>query len=107
LADFDIGFSIGYELTLTNLLNILDLGNIPYYGKRDNTHPLVIAGGPVVSILTLIPVYRAAFIGEAEDFIQSVFPRLALLKKRGRDRRMVKSYYSTSSVWSPGNPIKS
>lgn len=48
LRRFDIlGFSLQYELTYTNLLAILDLGQIPLFSKeRDEGFPLVIAGGP-------------------------------------------------------------
>jgi radical SAM family uncharacterized protein len=47
LKDFDvIGFSLGYELTYTNVLNMLDLAQIPVLtSERDDSHPLVIAGG--------------------------------------------------------------
>ena len=48
LLEFDIiGFSLLYELNYTNILSILDLSNIPFYAsQRDDSHPLVIAGGP-------------------------------------------------------------
>ncbi len=47
LKDFDIiGFSLDYELTYTNVLNILDLGQIPVLAsERNDSHPIVIAGG--------------------------------------------------------------
>ncbi len=47
LKDFDvIGFSLDYELTYTNVLNILELGGVPVLAKeRDESHPVVIAGG--------------------------------------------------------------
>ncbi len=47
LKDFDIiGFSLGYELTYTNVLNMLDLAGIPAMtAERDDSHPLIIAGG--------------------------------------------------------------
>jgi radical SAM family uncharacterized protein len=47
LGDFDIiGFSLGYELGYTNCLNMLDLAGIPVLAAaRNDTHPLVIAGG--------------------------------------------------------------
>jgi len=50
LNEFNIiGFSLGYELTYTNVLNILDLAGIPILtGDRDDSHPLVIAGGTCV-----------------------------------------------------------
>ena len=47
LANFDIlGFSMGYELTITNALNILDLGGVnPRKSERDENDPIVMAGG--------------------------------------------------------------
>ncbi|MBI4186580.1 MAG: TIGR03960 family B12-binding radical SAM protein [Chloroflexi bacterium] len=50
LKEFDvIGFSLGYELTYTNVLNMLHLAGIPVLAaERDDSHPLVIAGGGCV-----------------------------------------------------------
>jgi len=47
LKDFDIiGFSLGYELTYTNVLNMLYLAQIPALAaERNDAYPLVIAGG--------------------------------------------------------------
>jgi len=47
LAEFDIlGFSLGYELNLTTALAMLDLAGLPLRAEgRDDTMPLVIAGG--------------------------------------------------------------
>ncbi len=72
LSDFDIiGFSLGYELTYTNVLNMLDLARIPPFShRRDRSHPLIIAGGSCA----LNPEPMADFIdlfviGEAEEAI--------------------------------------
>ena len=72
LKDFDIiGFSLGYELTYTNVLNMLDLARIPVLAaQRNESHPLVIAGGSC----TLNPEPMADFIdlfviGEGEEVI--------------------------------------
>jgi radical SAM family uncharacterized protein/radical SAM-linked protein len=50
LGHFDIiGFSLLYELNFTNVLNMIDLGQIPIRWKdRDSVHPFIIAGGPSV-----------------------------------------------------------
>lgn len=50
LRDFDLlGFTLQYELAVTNVLNMLDMAGIPIWSRdRDQTYPLVIAGGPVV-----------------------------------------------------------
>ncbi len=48
IKEFDVlGFTLQYELSYTNILNILDLGGIPLYSKeRNETHPIIIGGGP-------------------------------------------------------------
>ena len=50
LADFDIvGFSLQYEMTFTNVLEMLDLAGIPLRSaQRGDRDPLVAVGGPVV-----------------------------------------------------------
>ena len=72
LKEFDIiGFSLGYELTYTNVLNMLDLAGIPVFAsQRDDSYPLVIAGGSCA----LNPEPMADFIdlfvlGEGEEVI--------------------------------------
>ena len=47
LCDFDIiGFSLGYEMAYTNVLNMLDLAGLPLRSEeRRDLAPLVVAGG--------------------------------------------------------------
>jgi radical SAM family uncharacterized protein len=84
LADFDvIGFSIGYELTFTNILTVLDLTGIPLCSaQRTGAHPLVIAGGSAVfnpePVTDFIDMF---FIGEAENAL----PGLLELMKEHRN----------------------
>lgn len=75
LSDFDIvGFSIGSELSYTNILNILDLSGIPLLSaSRGKEHPLVIGGGPVVLNPEPISDFFDLFlIGEAEECIAEI-----------------------------------
>ncbi len=72
LSEFDIiGFSLGYELSYTNVLNMLDLAGIPILASdRNDRHPLIIAGGSC----TLNPEPMADFIdafiiGDGEEVI--------------------------------------
>jgi radical SAM family uncharacterized protein len=72
LREFDIvGFSLGCELDYTNVLNILELGDIPLKScLRDHSHPLILGGGPCT--LNPEPVhdfFDVFLIGEAEDSI--------------------------------------
>lgn len=87
LKDFDaIGFSLGYELTYTNVLNILDLADIPPLNtERDDSYPLIIAGGTC----TLNPEPMADFIdifviGEAEEMLLELTRILKESKKSPR-----------------------
>ena len=71
-SDFDIlGFTLQYEMSYTNILNMLDLGNIPIESKdRDDSMPIVVAGGPCAfnpePIWDIIDVF---FIGDAEEVL--------------------------------------
>ena len=51
LSNFDIvGFTLQYEMSYTNILEMLDLGGIPLEGKdRPEDAPFVVAGGPCAS----------------------------------------------------------
>jgi radical SAM-linked protein len=89
LRDFDlIGFSVGYELTFTNLLNILDLGGIGLRSRdRGQGEPIVIAGGPAVTNPVPFGAFLdAVFIGEIEGEAMTLFGDLARLKKGGAGR---------------------
>ncbi|MGB9612992.1 MAG: TIGR03960 family B12-binding radical SAM protein, partial [Candidatus Margulisiibacteriota bacterium] len=75
LKDFDlIGFSLGHELTYTNLITILKLGGIPIQSlDRKENDPLVMAGGPCVFNPEPIKDFFDFFvIGEAEEAILEI-----------------------------------
>jgi radical SAM family uncharacterized protein len=72
LKDFDIiGFSLGHEMTYTNVLEMLALSQIPVLAsERNRSHPLIIAGGTCV----LNPEPMADFIdlfviGDGEEIV--------------------------------------
>ena len=70
LKEFDvIGFSLQSELCYTNILNILDLSHIPLRSQdRDETYPLIIAGGPCCfNPEPIASFFDAIVIGEAEE----------------------------------------
>ncbi|WP_143315626.1 TIGR03960 family B12-binding radical SAM protein [Clostridium sp. HBUAS56017] len=48
ITNFDmIGFTLQYEMSYTNILNMLDMAGIPIRAEdRDNDAPLIMAGGP-------------------------------------------------------------
>ena len=106
LSRFDLlGFSFGYELTLTNLLAILETGGISLETtRRGPGEPIVIVGGPAATNPSpLGPFVDAVFIGEAEGWIRDTFPTLAALKRRGAKRfDLLAHLHSQPSIWHPG-----
>lgn len=75
LAGFDIlAFSIPYETLYTNTLNALDLAGLPLRSAdRDETHPLVIAGGHSTYNPEPMSAFIDAFvIGEGEEVIHEI-----------------------------------
>ena len=73
LTDFDIiGFTLQYELSYTNILNMLDLGGIPVRccDRDDNLKNIVVAGGPCAcNPEPLCDFIDLFMIGEGEDMI--------------------------------------
>jgi len=75
LSKFDIvGFSLQYELSYTNVLNMLDMGKIPLYAAdRGKGMPIVITGGPCTfNPRPMAPFFDAFVIGEGEEVIEEI-----------------------------------
>ncbi len=76
IRDFDIvGFSLGYELCYTNVLNMLDLSGIPlrFQERCEAGGPLVIAGGLGAFVPEPMWEFIDLFVvGEAEDAIVEI-----------------------------------
>ena len=70
IADFDIiGFSLGYEMAYTNVLNMLDLAGLPIRSEeRTELTPLVVAGGTCCyNPEPLTPFVDMFVLGEGEE----------------------------------------
>jgi radical SAM family uncharacterized protein/radical SAM-linked protein len=75
LKEFDIlGFSLSYELTYSNVLNILDLAGIPVFSKdRGADDPLIIAGGCSASNPEPMADFIDLFVlGDGEEVINEI-----------------------------------
>ncbi|MFC1934229.1 TIGR03960 family B12-binding radical SAM protein [Chloroflexota bacterium] len=103
LKEFDIiGFSLGYELTYTNVLNMLDLAQVPILAsERNASHPLVIAGGTCV----LNPEPMADFIdffviGDGEEILLELLDGFRNWKRR--DKRASKEKLLRQVATIPG-----
>ena len=89
LTDFDaIGFSLGYEMAYTTVLDMLDLGGIPLRAdERTALLPLVFAGGssccnpePMADFMDLM------VLGEGEALDGEVLQLLRRAKREGWDK---------------------
>lgn len=72
LSEFDmIGFTLQYELSFTNILNMLDLGGVPVYAKdRTGLKHIVVCGGPCAynpePLADFVDVFQ---IGDGEEMM--------------------------------------
>ncbi len=75
VRDVDLlGITLPYELTYTNILEALDLAGLPVRAdQRDETHPLVVGGGPCVfNPEPVAPFFDAFLIGEGEQAVAEI-----------------------------------
>ncbi len=98
LLEFDIlGFSLSYELGATNILEMLDLSDIPIYSKdrgdlpidHPESPPIILAGGPTA---TSNPEPFADFfdlfaLGDGEELLPEIGLIVSDAKKRQLSRR--------------------
>ncbi len=85
VADFDIiGFTLQYELSYTNILNMLDLAGIPLKASdRHSLSQLVVAGGPCAcNAEPLVDFFDLFFIGEGEEVDAEVIALYREFKKK-------------------------
>ena len=89
LTDFDfIGFTLQYELSYTNILNMLSLGGIPVLAKdRKELDHIVVAGGPCACnpepITDFVDIF---FLGDGEEVDLEVIELYRACKKDGRSK---------------------
>ncbi|NLY20804.1 MAG: TIGR03960 family B12-binding radical SAM protein [Tissierellia bacterium] len=89
IINFDVlGFTLQYEMSYTNILNMMDLAKIPFKSvDRDESHPLIVAGGPCAyNPEPLAEIIDLFMIGEGEEIIVEVFELLKDCKMKGLSR---------------------
>jgi len=103
-----VGFSLTYELNVTNVLNMLSLSSIPLRADERKAGPLVIGGGPLM--LNPAPFERffdLIVVGEAEGVLPEIVRTVGGLKGRPRER-VVEEIARLDGVYSPlfKKPVK-
>lgn len=87
VRDFDVvGFTLQYEMSYTNIINMLDLGGIPIKTQdRSEDDPLVMAGGPCAFNPEPLADFIDFFVlGEGEEVILEIMELMGKAKEAGK-----------------------
>lgn len=90
IKDFDIiGFTLQYELSYTNVLNMLDLAGIPLLSKdRTSLTPIVCCGGPCAcNPEPVADFFDIVFLGDGEESTNQVLDLLKVCKEKGLSKQ--------------------
>lgn len=90
LTEFDIwGFTLQYEMSYTNILNMLDLARIPLWSsERGEEYPIIMAGGPCAcNPEPLAPFIDLFCMGDGEESLNHILDVYADCKKRKLNKR--------------------
>ena len=89
IKSFDfLGITLQYEMCYTNVLQVLDLSQIPLLAAdRTEDHPIVIGGGPCVyNPEPIAPFFDIFYIGEGEERYDELLDLYKEFKKNGFNR---------------------
>lgn len=98
-----LGFSLGYELGITGVLEILEDGGIPILKEnRTPQDPIIIAGGVGATNPEVFSLFfDAVFIGEAEGGMFELINSLGKMKKNGASKNeILQEFKKNPHVWS-------
>src|SRR5262249_26632483 len=107
VSEFDvIGFSVSFEMDFLHILKMLDMSGLPLRSaERDETHPLVIVGGPApwVNPEPIAPFVDAIVIGEAEGLTDQLIPviREHLGSGRWRKAELLRALSEIQGIYVP------
>ena len=89
IKDLDfLGITIQYEMCYTNILQVLDLAQIPLLAKdRTEEQPIVMGGGPCTyNPEPIADFFDFFYIGEGETQYDAIFDMYKEMKKNGASR---------------------
>lgn len=89
IKDFDfLGITLQYEMCYTNILQVLDLGQIPLLAKdRTKDDPIVIGGGPCTyNPEPIADFFDLFYMGEGEVQYDALFDLYLKMKETGASR---------------------
>lgn len=89
IKEFDfLGITIQYEMCYTNILQVLDLAQIPLLAKdRTEEHPIIMGGGPCTyNPEPIAEFFDFFYIGEGETQYDAILDMYKEMKKNGASR---------------------
>lgn len=99
-----VGFTLQYEMSYTNVLNMLDLAGIPVFSKdRSANDPFVMCGGPCAYNPEPLWEFVDIFvIGESEEALPEILDVYKEWKKKGSSRKdFLESIVNIKGVYIP------
>jgi radical SAM family uncharacterized protein/radical SAM-linked protein len=105
LKEFDIiGFTLQYELTYTNIINMLDLAAIPLLARqRAEGDPIIIGGGPCTcNPEPMADFFDLFYIGDAEAGLGELCRTVIRAKKDGlRREQIIRQVANLAGIYVP------
>ncbi len=83
------GFTLQYELSYTNILNMIDLAGLPVRAaERGEEAPLIVAGGPCANHAEMLADFIDCFVlGDGEEELDELVDIFKAWKKSGADKQ--------------------
>jgi len=102
-----VGFSLSYELNVTNVLNMLKLGKIPLRSEDRQTGPIIIGGGPLMlNPKPFEKFFDLIFVGEAEETLVEILNVFKSIKGNNR-ANIIGELAKLEGIYSPLYPKES
>ncbi len=104
LKEFDIlGFTLQYEMSFTNILNMLDMAGITIRAsERGEDEPIVMAGGPCAyNPEPLYDIVDFFEIGEGEEMMNDVLDVYKKYKGKGQKKEFLREISKIQGIYVP------
>lgn len=104
ISEFDmIGFTLQYEMSYTNILNMLDMAGITIRAsKRGEEEPIIMAGGPCAyNPEPLYDIVDFFEIGEGEEMMNDVLDVYNKYKGKGSKKEFLREISKIEGIYVP------
>jgi len=98
-----VGFTLQYEMSYTNIINMLDLGNIAIRScERENNDPIVMAGGPCAfNPEPLADIVDIFLIGDSEEVLPKVLDIYKAMKSKFSRQEFFEKIVDIDGIYIP------